>query len=174
MNRSPKFFSLIIFLTLLLCLSLAYFISDKADLYSKDAKKVIQKFDKQYGRVLDSVADSLINSVGKNVNYMTQGRRQVRDIQFIKLDSTGAPAGFFYPPFKMTDQQADLFLEANIGAIQYDKESETFYLKLYAFSEDQKTISLQLYKGATRPLNAQLKDSIYGNENRTYVITSAP
>jgi hypothetical protein len=173
MNQPSKSFVTIVALTVLLCLVIVYFIPHKEDLHSKHAKEIIKEFDGQNEKILQSIADSLINSIGKDHDYFTESRREVRNILFCHLDSTGTPMGYFYPPFKMTDEQADFFLDANIGAIEFDKANKMFFIKVYGFDGDGQDISLRLYKGDKRPLLANSRDSVYANGNRTYVVIPA-
>jgi hypothetical protein len=173
MNRASKSFFAIVVLTVLLCFVIINFIPQNEDLHSKQAKEKIKEFDQQNARILESIADSLINNVGKDVDYFTESRREVRSIQFRYLDSAGAPMGYFYPLFKMTDKQAEFFLDANIGTIAFDKVNDMFFIKVFAFNGDDQAIGIHLYKGTRRPLFASPQDSIYARENRTYVVTDA-
>jgi hypothetical protein len=173
MIQPSKSFVAIVALTVLLCVLIVNFIPHKEDLHSKNAIEKIKEFDRQNAKILESIADSLINSIGKDHDYFTESRREVRNIQFHYLDSVGKPMGYFYPPFNMTDQQAEVFRDANIGTIQFNKANEMFFVRMYGFDGDGQDISLRLYRGDKRPLLANSRDSVYADGNRTYVVIPA-
>lgn len=154
-----------------LVLSIVLFVSCNGTL-SMD-KHTVEDFDDKYRSIISNLTNSLIFEVGRDTSYLIEARRDVRDIHFSYIDSSGKGGDYFRPRFRITNDQAEFLLDAVIGDIFYNKKYDNFSMKLFAFKNGDKTIYLDIYMNPKNMRIDSNENVIYFNEGRVYKIGNA-
>ena len=170
MNHSGRSFTLVVCLTLLLCILVVTFFSNRTVIYAMGGD--VAKFDKENKEVINSLLDSLRRHVGEYSSYLMELRRDIYDTHFSAFDSVRQDQGFFYPDFKLNKKQAAFFLEASAGNVFFDKQTSSYRTELFEFKQGDLTVWLLICRD--KECKRQLaKPILYENDNRIYYVDQA-